>query len=139
MAGTLYDYTSAATPDYAFDLQDSLTSKPQVSATESPSWNQQTSEPDDGSAPAVVTIAEVVNQYLTLQWDVLSAADAQTIIDWYCSASKGYGVARTFKLTHPTDGHVYVVRFWSNPSKTLYPAAIYAVPSVTFRVEGYVS
>ena len=65
---------------------------------------------DDGSEERV-SLSDDSIFYCTLIWTYKNASDAGTIMDFFHDAAKGNGNAESFKWTHPTDGHSYVVRF----------------------------
>jgi hypothetical protein len=53
------------------------------------------------------------------QWDYISAADLETILDWYHDSAKANGMARTFYWDDPRSGETYEARFLG-PLKTDY-------------------
>lgn len=133
-AKELYDYLTVATPDNDVTLDVS----PQDVLTEDCSMNQIIHPGDDGSEEVVTLDSDVVC-YVTLKWNAISESDAGTILDFWLNAAKGNGVAESFKWTHPTDGHTYVVKFRENVTRTLEPAGIFGFSTVRLKVIGYIA
>ncbi len=135
MAGSMADYLDIAVPDY---LTETLSLSPQDTMTEDASKNQTVREMDDDSVE-VISLSDTPVLSVTLKWDILSASEADTLMDFWLSSSKANGRARTFKWAHPTDGHVYVARFNDDISRDIKTAAIMGIASIELRIEGYVS
>lgn len=76
---------------------------------------------------------------MVLKFEHLSAADAGTIFDWYCDTAKAYRTTRTFKWTHPTDGHTYVVRFDDSMERVIRMGALMGISEIRFRVLGRIA
>jgi hypothetical protein len=108
-AKEMYDYLSTVTPDYSATT---LSVSPQNVLTETVSWKQNVQEADDGTEQVLSLGGPFFN--VQLQWDVISDSDAGTVFDFFSDSAKGKGFAQSFKWTHPTDGHTYVVKFRSN-------------------------
>lgn len=102
----MYDFLSQVTPDY----DTFLTIAPQEVIQEEGQLNQVVHLGADGSEE-VVTYSTKKIFHVVLLWPCKSKADAGTIFDFYFDAAKANGIARSFKWTHPGDGHTYVVKF----------------------------
>jgi len=127
----MYDYltATAASSTELFDV------KPQKILTELGRKNQVAHIGDDGSEQRVsFSNTSVFN--VVLKWNVISAADAGTIMDYFHSTSLGNGISRSFRWSHPTDGHTYTVRFASDLSQFRQEVALYGFKDVTFKVLG---
>ena len=135
-AKEMYDYLSAKTADYTTTA---MSVAPQEVLTErSRKGNIVTHRLDDGQrANVVLSNASIFN--VTLRWNFLSESDAGTLIDFYNDTAKACGQARSFKWSHPTDGHTYVVYFNSDIERTIDAATVHGVFSVELEVIGYVS
>ncbi|MFO8016709.1 MAG: hypothetical protein R6U32_06395 [Candidatus Woesearchaeota archaeon] len=135
MAKEMKTYLNAVTADYtATELQVT----PQRTITEDGNKNQVVHEADDGTI-SVTTFSDDSIFTVTLQWDVLEEADANTIVDFYHDSTKANGRERTFYWHHPTDGNIYTVRFMG-PLQRVWDTKIglhRKVSQVELRVEGY--
>lgn len=129
-----YDYIDVAVPDNDVTLSVTM----QGTITENSTKNQVPHVGDDGSVE-VVTLADASIFYISVPWKKLTSSDAGTIMDFWHSSAKGHGRAKTFKLVH-SDGHTYVVRFWSDLSRSLYAAkGRHGVPDIVFKIEGRIA
>jgi hypothetical protein len=135
MAGSMADYLDIAVPDYGTET---LFLAPQDTMPEAASKNQIVHELDDGDME-VISLSDEPQFTVTLQWDVLSLADSDALMDYWLSPAKANGYARSFKWSHPLDGHVYVARFASDITRTLRTANLAGVASLKLRIEGVVS
>jgi hypothetical protein len=71
---------------------------------------------------------------IELQWDYISSADLETILDWYHNDSKANGMARTFYWRHPRTEILYVARFLG-PLRTSYePGFLQSINKIPMRV-----
>ena len=103
----VYDFIGATTPDYdAF-----LNVTPQRVLTEQGGFSQVSYLGEDGSEVVVDFLPGERVFYFIFNWEALSESEAGTIFDFYFDTAKAFGKLRSFKLTHPTDGHTYIVRF----------------------------
>ncbi|MCK9265211.1 MAG: hypothetical protein M0R18_15615 [Deltaproteobacteria bacterium] len=108
-AKEMYDYLSTATPDYSATT---LSVTPTDVLVEDGQFNQALHQTDDNGRN-VVTLADTPIFVVRLQWQMRSEEDAGTIVDFYFDTDKAKGMARSFKWSHPLDGHTYVVKFAS--------------------------
>lgn len=134
-AKEMFDYfTGTLAADYTTT---DLTVKPQRVLVERLSMKQKTFESDDGSVVVSNRSSRPIFT-VTLQWTLgISEADAGTIYDFWADSSKGNGMERTFYWDHPTDGHDYTVRFFSDLSRTLTAGYdIHKISQIKLRVEG---
>lgn len=131
----MYDYLSTVTADYATAA---LAVAPQQILTETGTKKQIIHTADDGSEERIdLSTASIF--HLTLIWETLSASEAGTIVDFYHDTAKGNGITRTFKWTHPTDGHTYVVRFAEDINRTIRPANLHGINTIKLRVVGRIA
>jgi len=134
MAYEIYNYVSSLAADYATVLN----VKPHKILTETADKKQILHEYDNGSID-VVSYSDTSFFNITLQWDSITEAEAGLIMDYYVSASKANGRARTFYITLP-DGYTYVVRFLGPLQRVVTPNLMAAsrrgIAQVTLRVEG---
>lgn len=110
---------------------------PQNVMPEEGSKKQVKKEFDDGSM-AVTTLSGQTRFNVSLQWDVLSNADAGEILDFYHDSAKANGQENTFYWRHPIDNHVYVARFLG-PLQQVYKAGRVGykeVSQIQLRIEG---
>jgi len=132
----MFDYLSAATADN--DV--TLAVNPKKVIVEDGSKNQEIHFGDDGSEERI-SLSDDSIFYCTLIWTYMSESDAGTIMDFFHDAAKGNGNAESFKWTHPTDGHTYVVRFDGKLTKKIYAVrtSAYSYDSVRLKILGYVA
>ncbi len=133
MAGKLADYLSTTTADYTATQLDIA---PQKVMVESGSFRQKTVEFDDTNV-AVLTRSTTPIFLFAIQWNGLTDADANTILDFYFDTAKAKGRARTFEFPHPhsNDTNTYIVRFWTKLEReTRYRMKI---KQIKLKVEGY--
>lgn len=130
----MYDYLSTVSPDKS----DTLSILPHEVLTERGTKNQVVHRGDDGS-DVVISLGSSFIFYVTLIWLNLSASDAGTILDLYYDSAKANRSANTFKWTHPSDGHTYVVRFLGDIQREIRPAGWHSVMQVTLQVVGRIA
>jgi len=131
----MYDYLSTIAADYST----ALAVYPSAVLVEQGEKNQVVNTGDDGSEERISLDDDTIFT-VTLQWNAITAADAGTILDFYLDAAKANGMVRSFKWAHPTDGHVYVVRF-AAPIKRKYRAgySVHGIESIQLRVLGRIA
>lgn len=131
----MYDYLSLLAPDNNVTL---ATPCPQKVLVEHGLRNQVVHLADDDSEERIGFSTGTIFD-VTLIWRALSESDAGTILDFYFDTAKGDARLKSFKWAHPTDTHTYVVRFNSDLTRTIAPAAnnIHALPSMGLKVLGY--
>lgn len=135
MAGSMADYLDIAVPDYGTET---LSLAPQETMPEAASKNQIVHELDDGDVE-VISLSDDPQFTVTLQWDVLTPAESDILMDYWLSPAKANGYARSFKWAHPLDGHTYVARFASDITRILRTANLAGIASLKLRIEGVVS
>lgn len=133
-AKEMYDYLSAASADN----DQNLSVNPSDIVPEEGEFSQEVHVGDDGSEERISHSTSAMF-FVTLKWDVVDAADSGTIMDFYFDPAKGSGTSKTFKWTHPSDGHVYVVRFAEKFRRSPGSAGIHTVSDIRLKVLGYVS
>lgn len=126
-------YLTTKTADYTAT---ELVITPQNVMVEKGAKNQISYEMDDGT----YYVVSLSDSYFTiqLQWDWLSLADAETILDFYHDSNKANGMENTFYWEHPLDGNTYVARFISELSRTDSHKKPNAkeVGTISIRIEG---
>ena len=105
----MYDYLSTVTPTYTTTT---LSISPHGELRYVGKKSQLIHEFDDGSL-AVVTISDNPFFDVFIDWQVLSASDQGTIMDFYMDPAKANGMENSFYWAHPVDGHTYVAQFMS--------------------------
>lgn len=133
MAGLMYDYLSYKAPDYAY----TLSIAPNNEISEDGGRKVQINEADSGT-PEVVVLGGSTTFDVDLEWENISKADSDTILDIYHDANKGAWGSRTFRWAHPTDTHVYTVRFIGKVPRVTNMMN-YRTITAKIRVEGYYS
>lgn len=136
----MYDYLSVVTPDYNQTLDvSSGVLRIYRRGKEAGSFNQVIHLGDDGSEQRISLDSSPIF-YVTFGWQGLEPEDAGTIFDWYFDTAKAYGKGRSFKWSHPEDGHDYVVRFDMDLDRTVDPIRdVHALPDIRLKVLGRVS
>lgn len=133
----MYDYLSTVTPDYSATT---LNIDCQVEVLETGEFSQEIHEGDDTSEE-VITFSSTPKFFLEVQWPWKSASDTGTILDFFMDTAKGYGYSRSFKWTHPVDGHTYVVKFRSPIQRINRPGVVktYGIGTTTLKVIGRIA
>ena len=144
-AKEIYDYVSTVTPDYsAVTLQHSNPSvagfipRPKDVIVEDAIKNQVVHLYDDESEQ-VVDISDAWVFFVTLIFDRFLGEYAGTLMDLWLDSAKANGIGRSFPWAHPTDGHVYVVKFRSDFKRNLKPVGRFAFPTVRLKIMGAIS
>jgi len=65
-----------------------------------------------------------------------SESDIGTYLSYYNDAAKANGIVRTFYWVHPTDSHIYTVRFNKDLTRTITMGNFFGIPNVELRVLG---
>ena len=133
-AKEMYDYLS----NVSADNNQTLSLAPQQVITEIGTKNQVIHLADDGSEERIGLATDSIF-YVTLQWNNISESDSGTLVDFYHNASYGNARLESFKWSHPTDGHTYVVRFDSDLTRDLYLADIFGILNVRFKILGTIA
>ena len=131
----MYDFLSVSTAD----SKTLVALTPQHIITELGEKNVVIHTGDDGSEERIALDSKSIFR-VRLKWDYLVEADAGTIVNQYYSTGEGNGTSRSWRWTHPTDGHDYTVRFDSPLSRSIMPRAgdgqIHQIPDITLRILG---
>ena len=134
MAGAIKDYLSTGTADYTATT---LNINPQKIMVESGEFRQESVEYDDNTFQ-VLTFSTASKWSIRIKWDAISAANANTIFDFYMDTAKAKGMARSFKFYHPIDKIYYVCKFASPLSREAYTSMpLRAIPDIVLRVISY--
>jgi len=138
-AKEIYDFVSTVTPDYAAFLAVA----PQKILTEVMEKNQEIHLFDDGTE-RVISLDDDAIIYMVLEWSRgIPEGDAGRIMDFYLDSSKANAMARSFKFTHPEDGHIYVVKFRSKLQRSwaegLAGAGYLPVSQIKLKVIGRIA
>ena len=133
----LYDYLSTVTPDYT---STTLTVSPSEVIIEEGEKSCVILTGDDGSEERIALSNSSIF-YVTLRWNNKNSSDAGTIVDFYHDATKGNGMARTFKWTCPVDagGHTYVVRFAGKLNRNISVPGYHTIPDIRLKVVGRIA
>jgi len=128
------DFLSEMVADYAVTLDNPL----QVVITEKGKKNQFVNLGDDGSEERI-SLSDDSIFYVDIQWPRKSESSIGDIVDWFHDPTKADGKFRTFQWAHPTDGHIYVVRFNCDLDRTIRRDLIQGVPNCQIKVLGWIS
>lgn len=136
MAATyaMYNYLPEMVADYAVTLDNAL----QIIVEERGFKNQVINKGDDGSEERI-TFSSSSIFYIGVQWPNKTASSIELIVDWYHDTDKADGMDRTFQWAHPVDGHIYVVRFNTDLTRTIRRSLIQGIPNCEFAVLGTIS
>jgi len=133
LMGYMASALSQKTPDYdAF-----LPNLPIASFSESISITTNILEVDSGDEERV-QIAQP-DFRVTLNLPKLKKSQLEELIEFYTNETKANGKMRSFKWTHPVDGHTYVVRFDTDLIDVIRHGLFTDELSITLRVLGYSS
>ncbi len=130
----MYDYVSTIAPDV--DVTLSVT--PQGVIVEDGLKNISVHEFIDGSEETIIMSDQSIF-HVSLQWNALSESDSGTIFDIYHDANKACGTAKSFKWSHPTDGHTYVVKFRDSLRRFKHNAPIWGFYTLRLKVIGSIA
>lgn len=128
----MWDYLSASTANY---VAANLNVTPQNIMTERGYKNITIHLGDDGSEERIALDSKSIF-YVNLQWDVLGTTDASTIVNHYHSTGIANGIGRSFRWSHPTDGHIYTARFDSDLSRFEVPGNLFGIAQVSLKILG---
>lgn len=134
-AREMYDYLQDAVPDYSMETLDI---SPTDEMTELGKFNQVIHE-SDGGGRKVVTLDSAPIFTVSIKWEGLTSEDAGRIYDFYFNRDKAFGMARSFKWAHPSDGHVYVVKFASELSRKLSSTPRHEIEELDLSVIGRIA
>lgn len=134
MAYEIYTYVSDLVADYTTILD--IT--PQKVLTETVDKKQKIHEYDSGAVD-VVNISNTLYCDITLQWDIVTEAEAGLILDYYADTAKANARAKTFYITLP-DAKTYTVRFLGPLVRVVTPGLMAggyrSISQLRLRVEG---
>ncbi len=128
----MHRYLPEVQADYELEMLDI---PPQDVLVITGSVAQEVHEFDDGSQ-AVVERGDQHYFDVELKWDYLSKSDWEYVTDLWHNPHKARGFKNTFYWAHPTDDHIYTVRFLSQLRNQERPASIRSIASITLRVIG---
>ncbi len=130
----LYDYLSTVSAD----VDQTLSIDPQSVLTETITKNDLVNEGDDRSEERAEFTGDFI-AYVVIRYDLLSASDSGTIIDFFYNSSKGNGLINSFKFSHP-DGHTYVVRFDTDLTRLINPApSKHSIKNIKLKILGRIA
>ena len=130
----MYDYISTVTADN----NQTLSVQPSHMITEIGSFREVIHEGDDGSEQRI-QLSSTPIFFVTLYWRNRLAADIGTVFNFYFNAGYGNGNSESFKWSHPTDGHTYVVRFEGSLGRTIINPEIHGIPSCKLKILGRIA
>lgn len=128
----MYDYLSSVTPD---STAAALVLKPNNIVTEKGRKNTVIHEFDDESEERIAISNQSVF-YVNLMWKAQTSSDAGIIFDYFHSTAIGNGMARSFKWTHPNDGHTYVARFASELPRSIDMNNYHSLQNIQLKILG---
>ena len=133
----MWDYLSPSTADSKTLI---ATPIPQQMLVEEGVKNVIIHTGDDGSEERIALDNDPIFR-VNLQWDYLTGSDAGIIVNQYYSTGEGNGTARSWRWTHPTDGHNYTVRFDEPLSRAIMPRSgldptLHQISAMTLRILG---
>lgn len=132
-AKEMYDYLSSLVADYTAE---ELDISAQHKMRESGDKNQEVHVGDDGSEERV-SHSDETEFFVDYAYAGLSEIDAGTIFDLYHSSSKANGIENTFYWHHPTDSHIYTVRFAKAIPREIGPSWVHKYGGVSLKILGY--
>jgi hypothetical protein len=131
----MYDVLPTIPPDVNITLSVDC----QVVLSEEGGYLQEKHTTDDNTR-SVITFSDVPEIRCTLQWPHLDSATTGTILDIYYNTTKAFGMAKSIKWDHPSDGHTYVISFESKIRREWYPSPnIVAVQAIDVVVLGKIA
>lgn len=131
-ANEMSDHLSNVTADYT---SEELTLVAQHKLRETGGKNQEAHIADDASEERI-SHSDDTEFYVEYAYAGLSEADAGTIYDLFHSSSKANGIENSFYWHHPTDGHIYTVRFEGAIPRDIGPAWVHKYGKITLKVLG---
>jgi hypothetical protein len=111
------EFLATVVPDYTAVT---INIAPHDQMTTNPVKTQKLKYKDDNT-PLVLNINNATKFKITLQWDKLSLADAETIMELWTSTSKADGMANSIVWTNPADSKTYTVHFITEPLLRHFP------------------
>jgi len=133
LMGYMASALSQKTPDYdAF-----LPNLPIASFSESISITTNILEVDSGDEERVQVAQPDFR--VTLNLPKLKKNQLEELIEFYTNETKANGKMRSFKWTHPVDGHTYVVRFDTDLIDVIRHGLFTDELNITLRILGYAS
>jgi len=133
LMGYMAKSLSQKTPDY----DATLPNLPIASFSESVTVTTNILEVDSGDEERI-QIAQP-DFRVTLNLSKLTKSQIEELIEFYTNETKANGKMRSFKWTHPVDGHTYVVRFDTDLIDVIRHGLFTDELSITLRVLGYAS
>lgn len=117
MAGDMYTYLAAKTPDYAGSM---LTLTPSEVIVQKGRFASVTHQSDSGNSKTVY-LSDTPIFEVSLHWKRITPAEADSVFDFYFDPLKAKGKGRSFIWQHASDGHTYVVKFLSDFGREYLP------------------
>jgi hypothetical protein len=118
------------------ELYDYLTAVTQIRITGN--FNVVVLEADDDAETRII-LGTAPRAWIDYPFKALSQSDAGTLFEFFYDAAYGGGIAYSFKLTHPTDGHTYVVRFDCDLEQVKQNVEVYGYGNCRFKVLGRIN
>lgn len=131
----MWDFLSQVSADSTMDIGDSTFPAGQQILPENGVKNQVVHLADDNSE-TVVSLSNDSIFHVDLIYPALTENESGELFNSWHSTGLANGVSRTFRYTHPTDGHAYTVRYSGDITRTIRVGNIYGVPSLQLRVLG---
>lgn len=126
----MYSYLSALAADHNYTLTLS-----QTNGINYQPIREQYVEMYDDDTEERIDVDDEYTFVIDINWKDLTKEENHTVIDFFYSISKGYGIVQTFYWEHPTDGYTYTVRFLQKPAHTQNSYHVYNI-SAKLKVLG---
>jgi len=131
--GILYHWRLTGAPgDYLGwqepDTELTLTTAPHEVLVTTGDMHQRITVFDDKVSEARVSLSDIPEFYGEIQWNMLTAANAGKVADFFFNPAKGMGRGKTFLWEHPEDGYTYTVRFDGPVKRSPYPNSSHSLP-----------
>lgn len=139
-AREMYDYLTTIASDVDYTLgQAPYAIHPQGVITEIGTKNQEVFRGDDGLSRVAISYSDVSVFIAQLQWEILTASESGTLMDFWHNTAIGNGWVNSFKWAHPDDGHIYVVSWDCDFSRQRLAYDIYGILNIQFAVWGRIA
>lgn len=130
----VFDYLPVVPPDY---VEETLTIKP-ANTLDPVSDFLQRQKANDGGVFKTSTIKNTPEIFVTLNFQKISLADKNTLVDLYMNPNKALKTKRSFRWQHPDTDVVYTAIFTSPLQTPMFDDSMDNI-SVTIKVIGRVA
>jgi len=138
-AKEMYDYLDTVAPDVDVTLgAGDYAIHPEFSVPELGVKNQIIHLGDDGSEE-VIDLTDSVYFTTSFSWRSLTEAQSGSLFDLFYDSAKANCMASSIKWTHPTDGHIYVIKFRSFMQRDPVAAGVYDIAGLKVKIIGKIA